>query len=240
MFEPVTIKGLAAGTAHDRIGLLRWELFPTFPHGMFPRGPIALVAPGLEIDLGPFRQKRAPRVAETRAGLVEGRRRAGFMFAGLGPRIESAMPFPLRRIAGDLDDRADMHVAVMDQPAFTRSIGIAASGEGGGSVHTGHQSAAFSAAQSAIEQITAPLTPKARIPPKVILSGRPSTQMFYMGHGWGSCRCHLQMWKSPRRPENQTASSGSHVSSARNGNDISQKVTKFVELLWTVLEEPFC
>src|ERR1700730_18264393 len=52
MLEAVAIKHLAAGVAHHRAGLLRWQLFASCPHFIFARGPVALPAPRLEVSLG--------------------------------------------------------------------------------------------------------------------------------------------------------------------------------------------
>ena len=50
--------------------------FAGFPHGIFPRRPVALISPFLKINLGPLRQEDAPSGLEVGARLVEGRRRA--------------------------------------------------------------------------------------------------------------------------------------------------------------------
>jgi hypothetical protein len=91
-------------------------------------------SPRLKIGVCSFGQERLPCAAEVGAGLVEGRRRATGAFAWAAARIEAAAPFPRRRvpwIAGAHLDRADLNVAVIDQPAFLLGFVIAAAGEGG-------------------------------------------------------------------------------------------------------------
>jgi hypothetical protein len=44
-----------------------------FPHGIFPRRPVALISPFLKISLGPLRQEDAPSGLEVGVRLVEGR-----------------------------------------------------------------------------------------------------------------------------------------------------------------------
>src|SRR5258706_234650 len=119
ILEAVTIKHLAAGAAHHRAGLLRWQLFASCPHCIFSRGPVALIAPCLKISFGSVRKKHAPCALEIDAGLGESRRRAALMFARTRARIEAAVPFPrvgVVRVSDALGNRPDMNVAVINAP----------------------------------------------------------------------------------------------------------------------------
>ena len=67
----------AERSGRDELKLpLRRQPFAGFPHGIFPRRPVALISPFLKINLGPLRQEDAPSGLEVGARLVEGRRRA--------------------------------------------------------------------------------------------------------------------------------------------------------------------
>src|SRR3982074_998593 len=94
ILEAVAIKHLAARTAHHRAGLLRRQPLARVPQRVFPRGPIPLITPRLEISLGSLRQEHPPGTLEIGAGLVEGGGRAILLFARLGSRIEPATPLP--------------------------------------------------------------------------------------------------------------------------------------------------
>src|SRR6266853_3340556 len=94
ILEAVAIKHLAAGTAHHRVGLLRRQPLARVPQRIFPRGPISLITPCLEIRLSSPRQKHPPGALEIGAGLVEGGGRAILLLARMRSRIETAMPFP--------------------------------------------------------------------------------------------------------------------------------------------------
>jgi hypothetical protein len=96
----VTIKHLAAGAAHHRAGLLRWQLFASCPHFIFARGPVALIAPCPKVSLGSVCQKYLPRGFEVGTGLVERGSGATLVFARMRPGIETAMPFPRILIMG--------------------------------------------------------------------------------------------------------------------------------------------
>jgi hypothetical protein len=96
--------------------------------------PIALPAPRLQIRLSPSRQEHAPCGFEGRARLVERRRGAALMFAGMGSRIKPAAPAPrigVGWIARAERDRADAHIAVVDLPGLLRGVRVAAASEGG-------------------------------------------------------------------------------------------------------------
>jgi hypothetical protein len=54
--------------------------------------------------------------------------------ARIAARIEAAAPFPrlsVVRVARALRDRADVHIAIIDEPAFLADVRIEAAGEGG-------------------------------------------------------------------------------------------------------------
>jgi hypothetical protein len=68
------------------------------PYGAFARNPIAPIAPRLEISLGPFRQKHAPRCAESRMRSLEVFGRARRAFARVRSRIKSSAPEPWARV----------------------------------------------------------------------------------------------------------------------------------------------
>src|SRR5882762_3786053 len=98
VFETVAVEGFAAGALHQRTRFLRRQLLASFPHCIFSRDPISLIAPRLKIGLGAVRQKHLPRGAEIGAGLRESQRGVGLMFARMRARIETAIPLPWIRI----------------------------------------------------------------------------------------------------------------------------------------------
>src|SRR5258706_14904074 len=92
-------------------------------------GPITLIAPGLEIGLGPVRQEYSACCLEGGARLVEGLRGAVHTFPRMAARIEPASPTPrifARGHAGAERDCAGSHVTIVDVPAFVGSIESAA------------------------------------------------------------------------------------------------------------------
>ena len=96
--------------------------------------PIPLIAPCLIVELGPPRRKHLPSRLEVGPRLVEGGRSAGRALARVRSRIEAAAPAPTRLImrdAGADRNRADLHVSVIDVPAFLASIFRSAAGKGG-------------------------------------------------------------------------------------------------------------
>ncbi len=72
------------------------DLLAAVQHGVFPRRPVALVAPCLIVGFGSFRRKYSPSAFEVSARLIEGRSRSAALFAGIAARIEAAVPLPLR------------------------------------------------------------------------------------------------------------------------------------------------
>ena len=121
VLEAMAIEDFAAGASHERVGLLRGKLLASFPHGVFPRRPVPLIAPCLKIDLGSLRQKHQPGYLKIGAGLVEGGGRAILLLARLRSRIETAMPLPrilIMGIAGADRDRAGVDIAVVDVPTL--------------------------------------------------------------------------------------------------------------------------
>src|SRR6266436_3590837 len=132
ILEAVAIKHLAAGTAHHRAGLLRWQLFASCPHFIFARGPVALIAPCPKVSLGSVCQKYLPRGFEVGTGLVEGGSGAALVFARMRPGIEAAMPLPriliMRDAAADRD-RSGVHIPVVDVAAFLAGVSRSAAGE---------------------------------------------------------------------------------------------------------------
>src|SRR6266581_28220 len=132
ILEAVAIKHLAAGTAHHRAGLLRWQFLAGFPHRIFPRGPISLIAPSLKIGIGPVRQEHLPGGFKIGAGLVKRGSRSVGAIAWMATWIETAVPFPrilIMRVAGADRDRAGVHIAVVDVPAFLAGFSQSAAGE---------------------------------------------------------------------------------------------------------------
>jgi hypothetical protein len=134
VFEQVAVERFAAGASHQRTWFLRWHLLAAFPHRIFVLGPVALIAPRPKIGFGAVRQEHLPCRLEIGAGLVERRGGAVGAFAGMTAGIEAARP-TLRILvpgnAGADRDRADMHIAVIDVPAFLVDFGIAAAREFG-------------------------------------------------------------------------------------------------------------
>jgi hypothetical protein len=101
---------------------------------IFLGGPIPLITPRLKIRLGALRQEHAPCGFEVGARLVERSRGAALMFAGMGPRLKPAAPAPrvgIGWVARADRDRADAHVAVVDQPGLLMGVRVAAAYEGG-------------------------------------------------------------------------------------------------------------
>jgi hypothetical protein len=73
ILEAVTIKHLAAGAAHYRAGLLRWQFLAGFPHCIFPFGPVPRKS-GLKIarDYSPEKAScESPSRCATPAGFVK-------------------------------------------------------------------------------------------------------------------------------------------------------------------------
>jgi hypothetical protein len=60
-FETMTVKGFAARACHEGTRLLRRHPLAGFPHRIFPRGPVLLIAPGLKISFGSFRRTTGER-----------------------------------------------------------------------------------------------------------------------------------------------------------------------------------
>jgi hypothetical protein len=84
-------------------------------------GPSFSIAPHLKVRLGPVCEEHPACGFKIGAGTVEGLRHAGGAFAGATARIESAMPLPrlgIVRIADTRHDRAGVHVAKVNLPAF--------------------------------------------------------------------------------------------------------------------------
>ena len=101
---------------------------------IFLGGPITLVAPGLEIGLGPVGQEHSPCCFEVGPRLVERIRGAAPVFARMRARIEASIPLPwisIVRVAGADRDRADANVAAIDMPALFGGIEGSAAGEDG-------------------------------------------------------------------------------------------------------------
>jgi hypothetical protein len=60
----MSLRAALSGSAKGRsvanfIGTLRREFFAGIPRGIFPRGPIAQIAPFLKVGLRPLRQERS-------------------------------------------------------------------------------------------------------------------------------------------------------------------------------------
>ena len=89
-------------------------------------GPRLLIAPGLEIGLGAFRQVVPPRRFQRRAGRLEGWRGATAVIAGFGSGIEAALPLPAFygvRVADALGDGACQPARLRNGPASRRHGG---------------------------------------------------------------------------------------------------------------------
>src|SRR5229473_7974584 len=125
ILEAVAVEGFAAGALHQRTRFLRRKPLTGLPHRIFSRGPISLVTPGLKICFGPVRKKHPPSVLEIGAGFVEVGGGAILMFARMRAWIEAASPLPRILVvwAAAADrDRAGMHVAIVDLPAFLAGV----------------------------------------------------------------------------------------------------------------------
>jgi hypothetical protein len=85
----------AAEAARPSIRALRRHLHAGIPHGVFPRRPVALVAPCLEVSFRPRRQEDPAGRFKPGARGFERRAGAAATFTRVGAGIESATPFPL-------------------------------------------------------------------------------------------------------------------------------------------------
>jgi hypothetical protein len=94
----------ATRTVHHRSRDLRGKLFAPIPHCIFTGGPVALIAPSLEIGLGPLGQENAPCIFKAGAGLFECRGGAALVFARLAAMIEAYRPFSGILIKGNAGD----------------------------------------------------------------------------------------------------------------------------------------
>jgi hypothetical protein len=132
VFETVAVEGFAAGALHQRTRFLRRKSLTGLPHRIFPRCPVALIAPSLKIGIGTVRQERPPRGFKIGAGLVERRSRSVGAIAWMATRIETAVPLPrigVMRVADAPRDRASVDIAVVDVPAFLAGFSRSTAGE---------------------------------------------------------------------------------------------------------------
>ncbi len=72
----MAVESLSTRARHQRARHLRWQLLASFPHRIFPLGPIARVAPCLIVGLCPLGRKYSPLRLEFGARLVAGGRDA--------------------------------------------------------------------------------------------------------------------------------------------------------------------
>jgi hypothetical protein len=101
------------------------------PEGVLLRGSVTVISPGLKIRFSalgeedpPCRFKRGSRFPEGRSGAL----------AGTAARVEAASPAPAicgGRVAGAQADRADMDIAIKDQPSLLAGVRIASAAQGG-------------------------------------------------------------------------------------------------------------
>jgi hypothetical protein len=111
-----------------------WHPLVPIETAIFLRGPIPLIAPRLEIGLGPLRQEHLPCCLEVGADPIEGGGCAAGAFPRMAPPAEPTSPAAwifMMRNAGAERDRADADVTIKDVPAFVGSFQIAAAGEFG-------------------------------------------------------------------------------------------------------------
>jgi hypothetical protein len=88
----------------------------------------------LKVGFAPLGQIVSPSSLECRTGSIETRCGAMPIVARIAARIEAAAPFPrlsVVRVARALRDRANVHIAIIDEPAFLADVRIEAAGEGG-------------------------------------------------------------------------------------------------------------
>jgi hypothetical protein len=93
-----------------------------------------LISPCLKIGLGSLRQKPGPGGSKIGAGSLERLGGSVLVFARVGSRVEAALPSPgilIVRDAAAERDGADVHIAVIDVPAFLSGFVVAAAGESG-------------------------------------------------------------------------------------------------------------
>jgi len=117
----VAVEPRAAGARHHANRCQGSHPFAARPHPIFPRCPVALFPPFLEIGLGQVRQDIAPSRFEARACLFEIGRGAAPAPTRFHAGIEAAAPFPLIDLDGTTGaarDRAYTYVAVVDVPAI--------------------------------------------------------------------------------------------------------------------------
>jgi hypothetical protein len=124
----------AAEALRAAAGQLRWQFAAGFPLGVFPGDKSPLPPVCLKVGFTQPRQQRAPGSLKTASRLFERRRNATGAITPMRHRIEAATPTPLILVdghAGSDTDRADLHVAEIDVPAFFAGFRTAAAGEGG-------------------------------------------------------------------------------------------------------------
>jgi hypothetical protein len=133
-FDSGNINCHSAETSATPIGLLRRHSAAAIMHLIFPRSPIALITPRLEIGLRERRQKFAPRFAKCRARHLKSPGSSVRMPLWLDARIETAAPSPLIDVDRDaraLSDRADLHIPIEHMPNLSAGVRFAAAGKGG-------------------------------------------------------------------------------------------------------------
>jgi hypothetical protein len=107
LFHTADIDLCATEATRRSVGALRRHLHASTPHGVFPRSPITMLAPSLEVSFSPRRQEVAPRRFEAGAGGFERRTGPATAFARIGARVEAATPLPLIDIVRDAGPPAD-------------------------------------------------------------------------------------------------------------------------------------
>ena len=130
----IRVDGRAAEAARPQLRHLGRQLRAGVVHHVLPRRPGALTAVPVEVGLCAVGQVGVPGSGEVGPRLLESRGGAVRPQATVDRREEAAAPAPLidvDRDPGALGDRADLHVAIEDVPAFLMAVLCAASGERG-------------------------------------------------------------------------------------------------------------
>src|SRR6516165_8755659 len=106
------------------------QLAAGLPHGALPRFQRTIASMFVEVLLGDLGQQPMPSLFEVSVGIVEGPGAAVSTHAATRCRIETTRPCPSINAAhaSMQPDRANVGVAVMDQPRLLLGVWIAAAG----------------------------------------------------------------------------------------------------------------
>jgi hypothetical protein len=89
-----------------------------------------MIAPGLKVGLSSSWQVILPGRLEGGAGRLERLARTAALLAGTRARLKTTQPLSLRLSVRITDDRRDMDIAIIDEPAIF-AVGVAAAAKVG-------------------------------------------------------------------------------------------------------------